>query len=154
MADSRQRTLVSVRAKTCSQSTRTTVFARAHQIELGTPWSFDVAEPSFTGAEQMLGLLASDVIGLFIKICQQRRLNVDRAEATVKAELANTLRYLGVIGAAGSPAYEDFQLRVYVESPASPEALRDAWNEAIERAPFLNVLKRAADVDVSMQLTD
>ncbi len=107
-----------------------------------------------TGAEQMLGLLASDVTSLFIKICQQRRLIVDRAEATVKAELANTLRYLGVIGAVGTAAYENFQLRVYVESPGSPEALREAWNEAIERAPFLNVLKRGAEVDVSMQLTD
>jgi hypothetical protein len=130
------------------------VFARAHQIELGKPWSFDVAEPAFTGAEQMLGLLASDVIGLFIKICRQRRLIVDRAEATVKAELANTLRYLGVIVAAGTPTYENFQLRVYIESPASPDALHDAWNEALERAPFLNVLKRSAGVDVSMQLTD
>ena len=37
-----------------SQSSRTTVFARARQIELGKPWSFDVAEPSFTGGEQML----------------------------------------------------------------------------------------------------
>jgi hypothetical protein len=102
----------------------------------------------------MLGFLASDVIGLFIRICQQRRLIVDRAEATIKTELANTLAYLGVVGATGTPAYENFRLRVFVESRASPEALRDAWQGAIERAPFLNVLKRGANVDVSMQLTD
>ncbi|MGB7346845.1 MAG: hypothetical protein WBD20_21665 [Pirellulaceae bacterium] len=130
------------------------MFARAHQIELGQPWSFDVAEPSFTGAEQILGLLASDVIGLFISICKQRRLIVDLAEATVKAELANTLRYLGVVGAEGTPAYENFQMRVYVDSPAEPAKLEDAWSEAVQRAPFLNVLKRGTEVDVSMQLTN
>jgi hypothetical protein len=150
----RQGTLFSVRAKTCGQSGRTSVFARAHKIEIGKPWSFDDAEPDLTGAEQLLGILASDVTGLFVSICQQRGLIVDGVEATVKAELANTLRYLGVIGAAGTPAYETFQLRVHVESPTAPEALGDAWNEAIERAPFLNVLKRGAEVDVSMQVTD
>ncbi len=154
VADLRQRTLVSVRAKTSCQSTRTTVFARAGHVELGKPWSFDLAEPLLTGAEQMLGLLAGDVLGLFIKICQQRRLIVDCAEATVKAELVNTLRYLGVIGATGTPAYENFQLRVYIESPDSAESLFEAWHEATECAPFLNVLKKGADVDVSLQLTD
>jgi hypothetical protein len=85
VADLRQRTLVSVRTQTCSQSSRTTAFARNFPIELGIPLRFDVAEPSLTSAEQMQGLLASDVI--------------DRIESLASAKLANGLRYLDMIGA-------------------------------------------------------
>ena len=60
MADSRQSALVSVRTKTCSQSTSGTAFAGAPQIPLGKAWSLDFAELSRLGADQMLGLQASD----------------------------------------------------------------------------------------------
>ena len=154
MADLRQRTLVSVRANLDPPGANTKVFARSHRFEIGKPFSFDIAEPSVTGSETLLGLLASDVLGLFASIANTRRLTIDRAEATVRAELAESLRYLGVIGSTGEPAYEHFQVRVYIDSPASSGSLNDAWNEAVARAPLLNTLRRATSVDVTMQLTD
>lgn len=153
MADSRQRTLVSVRA-TCNQATQTTVFARSARAEFGVPFSFDRAEPSLTGAESLLGLLAADVVGVFSKVAAQRRLKVDRIEVIVKAELDASLRYLGVIGAEGSPSYQNFRLRVFVDSPESHAQLDDAWQEATVRAPLLNTLKQAAQIEIEMVLAD
>jgi len=153
MADLRQRTLVSVRA-TCDLEAKTRVFARSASAEFGVPFSFDRAEPSLTGAESLLGLLASDVAGLFSMVAKTRRLVVDRLEITAKAELDGSLRYLGVIGADGTPCYRSFQLKVFIDSPESLRELEDAWQEAVQRAPLLNTLSQATQVDIEMVLAD
>ena len=95
MADSRPRTLVSVRANLNPLNANTNVFARSHRAEFGRPFSFDIAEPSVTGSDSISGLLAADVLGLSGSIASKHRLTVDGAEATAKAELPESLRYLG-----------------------------------------------------------
>ena len=153
MADLRQRTLVSVRA-ICNHPSSTKVFARSACAEFGVPFSFDRAEPNLTGAESLLGLLAADVAGLFSKVALQRRLGVDGIEITGRAELDNSLGYLGVLGAEGTPTYQSFQLKVFIESTEPIEELEAAWTEAIARAPLCNTLKRASQVDIEMVLAD
>lgn len=154
MADLRQRTLVSVRATTESSSTSTKVFARKHCAELGASFSFDNAEPSMTGAETLLGLLANDVLDQFATVSRKRRLVVDRLEATVSAELCDSLRLLGVIGASGTPRYDSFNIRVYIDSGDDSKELKNAWDEAILRAPLLNTLKQSSEVHIDMQVAD
>ena len=153
MADLRQRTLVSVRA-TCNLQSNTKVFARSAIAEFGVPFSFDRAEPTLTGAENLLGLLSADITGLFSKVAKHRRLSVDRIEVIARAELDGSLKYLGVIGAEGTPSYQSFRLKVFIDSPEPLQELEAAWQEAIERAPLINTLKRAAQVEVEMVLAD
>ena len=150
MADARQRTLVSVRATCSLQSSSTKVFARSASAEFGVPFSFDRDTPGLTGAERLLGLLSADLTGLFSKICRQQRLAVDRIEVTARAELHDSLRYLGVIGASGTPHYRNFQIKMFVDSPASPADLERVWQETTQRAPLLNTLKPATDIEIEM----
>ncbi|MBP7949650.1 MAG: hypothetical protein KA004_08340 [Verrucomicrobiales bacterium] len=152
MADSLQRALVSVRASG-KMGSPLAVFARTHKTCVGKGWSFDIQEPALTGAEQLLGILAADVLGLFLEIAARRRLQVDETEATLRAELVGALSHLGVVGAAGVPHYDCFVIKAFVGSPASRADLQAAWEEAQRRAPLLHTLRRAARVELSLQFT-
>jgi OsmC-like protein len=149
MSDALDRALVSVRVVSQTGSS-SSVFARAHRATIGKPWSFDSAEPELTGAELLLGALANDVLSLFFSLARSRRIAVDQAEATVQAELAGCLEYLGVIGATGLPHYQLFSVRAYIESPATSHELQEIWDLAVRRAPLLNTLRRSTDVDVNV----
>ena len=151
MSDTLQRALVSVRAS-ARQGERVTIYARSHKASLGKGWSFDVAEPELTGAELLLGALASDVIGLFLDLTARRRAVVDEIEATVKAELHDPLVYLGVVGAEGEPRYNSFSLCAWAGSSAGEPLLQQIWAEALRRAPLANTLRRAAAVDAVLKV--
>ncbi|HWB07231.1 MAG TPA: OsmC family protein [Verrucomicrobiales bacterium] len=152
MADWIQRAPVGVRV-TAKSGERVSVFARSHRAVLGKGWSFDIAEPEMTGAELLLGALASDVIGLFFELAKKRRAPVDEVEATVKGELADPLVHLGVIGAEGEPRYSSFTLRAYAGSSAPEELLQEIWREALRRAPLANTLRRAAALEAALQIS-
>jgi hypothetical protein len=151
MTDSLHGALVSVRAS-ARQGERLAVYARSHGAVLGKGWSFDVAEPELTGAEMLLGILAADVIGLFLEIAKRRRVVVDEVEATVKAKLADPLAHLGVVGAEGEPRYESFSLRAYAGSSATNATLQEIWSEALRRAPLANTLRRAAELEATLHV--
>lgn len=106
-----------------------------------------------TGAELLLGALASDVIGLFFDLAKRRRVAVDEVEATVKAELADPLVHLGVVGAEGEPRYENFSLRAWAGSAAPEAVLQEIWTDALRRAPLANTLRRAAGMEASLQVS-
>lgn len=106
-----------------------------------------------TGAELLLGALASDVIGLFFDLARRRRVVVDEVEATVKAELAGPLVLLGVIGAEGEPRYANFSLRAYAGSAAPGAVLQEIWTEALRRAPLANTLRRAAGMEATLKVS-
>lgn len=106
-----------------------------------------------TGAELLLGALASDVIGLFLDLAKRRRVAVDEVEATVKAELADPLVHLRVVGAEGEPRYENFSLRAYAGSAAPEAVLQEIWTDALRRAPLANTLRRAAGMEATLKIS-
>jgi hypothetical protein len=142
---------VGVRAS-ARQGERLAVYARSQGAVLGKGWSFDVAEPALTGAETLLGLLAADIIWLFLEIAKRRRVVVDEVEATVKAMLVDPLVHLGVVGAEGEPRYESFTLRAYAGSAAPEAVLQEIWAESLRRAPLANTLRRAATLDAILRV--
>jgi hypothetical protein len=160
MSDSPHWALVSVRttwnpkqtsaAGSASDGVCVTAFARSHQAGIGKGWSFDREEPTLTGAEQLLGILSSDVLGLFLELVKKARLAVDEAECRLQAVMHAPLAYLGVIGAEGVPRYDQFVLQAYVSSAAPADQLRTVWAETLRRAPLYNTLLRAADVRVQL----
>jgi len=152
MTDSLERALVSVRI-TAEAAGGVSLYARKEKALIGRGWSFDIAEPRLSGAEVFLGALASDVVGLFARIASERRLGIDEIEAKLSAELAAPLALLGVVGATGQPRYDAIRLRVYVGGQADPRLLRQAWNDALQRAPLFNTLRHATLVDAEMQVT-
>jgi hypothetical protein len=151
MTEPHERALVSVRASV-KPGGGTKIFARSLGATLGKSWSFDIAEPALTGAETLLGILASDVVGTFLNIASRRRVVVDEVEATVKAELSGTLALLGVIGAAGEPHYSSFSLRAFAGSSAKEATLQEIWAEALHRAPLANTLRRSASFEAVLQV--
>ena len=152
MSDSLQRALVSVRI-TAEPGGSISLYARKEKAVIGRGWSFDIAEPRLSGAEILLGALASDVVGLFARIAARQRLGIDEIEARLTAELADPLTLLGVVGADGDPHYREIHLRAYVGGTAHPVRLQDAWQDALRRAPLYNTLRRATRVEARLQIT-
>jgi OsmC-like protein len=152
MTDSLDRALVSVRI-TAESGGSVSLYARKEKAVIGRGWSFDIAEPRFSGAEVFLGALASDVVGLFARIAAGHRLGIDEIEAKLSAELAAPLALLGVVGSIGEPHYQAIHLRAYVGGSADPVRLEEAWQEALRRAPLYNTLRRATAVEARMQIT-
>ncbi len=129
------------------------VYARGQMTTLGKGWSFDIAEPAMTGAETLLGVLVSDVLGLFTRLARRARVSVDEVEATATVQLVDPLVHLGVIGSEGTPRYEAFILRAYLGTSASESTVRHLWEETLRRAPLYQTLHRAGLVKAHFQLT-
>jgi hypothetical protein len=152
MSDSLHRALVSVRT-TVKPGTETTIFARSASTSLGKSWSFDIAEPHLTGAETLAGLVANDVLSLFMTLAKKARVTIDEVEATTKLQLLEPLAHLGVIGSSGEPRYDCFQVRAFIGTSASQSTVQALWDETLRRAPLINTLRHSAQLDLSFQLT-
>lgn len=152
MTDPLNRALVSARA-TLSRDQGLKLYARALEAGLGVPLSFDRNEPRLTGVEYLLGAVASDVLGGFLRLAKRRRLPVDDLEAVLKADVGNTLAWLEVVGAAGSPRIEGIAISVYASSSEPEERVRQLWDEALARAPIVNTLRASLPVQINLQLT-
>ncbi|MEZ6096429.1 MAG: hypothetical protein R3C03_19740 [Pirellulaceae bacterium] len=151
MADSLSRALVSVRAKSKALPAPVQVFARSSQFTVEQPWSFDPQEPSTTGAERLLGILVGEIIHIFQKLAAEKRLDIDQIEGTASCVLNDTLRFLGVIGVEGEPAYENFSIKVFISSPEDANKLEAIWNEAVHRAPLVRTMRRSTTVDLQLE---
>jgi hypothetical protein len=136
-----------------SKDEQVKLYARGNMATLGKGWSFDIAEPAVTGAETMLGVLAADVLGLFVRLAKQQRIVVDEVEATLSVQLTDPLVHLGVIGAEGATSYEKFSLRAYLGTSAPEPQIRALWELALLRAPLYQTLHRTGLVTAEMQLS-
>ncbi|HUL77324.1 MAG TPA: OsmC family protein [Vicinamibacteria bacterium] len=127
-------------------------FVRGTAFELGVPLGFDREAPSISAMEYALGAVGGELVVGFQRAARRRRLEVDTVEATVEARLENALVHLLVVGETGEPAMQALSARLYVTSPAEPEALRAAWDEVLRTSPLLATLRRAAvDLDLTLK---
>lgn len=152
MTDSLNRALVSARA-TLSRDQGLKLYARSLEAGLGVPLSFDLKEPRLTGVEYLLGAVASDVLGGFLRLAKRRRLVVDDLEAVLKAEVEDTLAWLEVVGTAGTPRIGRLAVSIYASSSEAEEQVRQLWEEALSRAPIVNALRASLPLQIDFQLT-
>ena len=147
MNDSPNGAFVSARAVSSSPSA-VTFYARALEAEVGVPMSFDIVEPKLSGVEYLLGALASDLLGGFRRLVHRRRLVVDELEAVLKAEVIDTLAYLGVVGESGTPRISSISVKVYAGTGAPEREVRALWEESLTLAPIINTLRLAATLNI------
>ena len=143
---------VSVRAVS-SDPRGVSVYARALETEVGVPLSFDFQEAKLTGIEHLLGALASDLLGGFRRLAHRRRISIDELEAVLKAEVSDTLAYLGVVGEGGTPRITKILAKVYAGTGAPESDVRAVWNEALALAPIVNTLRAASELDMEFIVT-
>jgi hypothetical protein len=128
-----------------------TAYVRQHQFAVGEPIHFDAEYDQVAGLEYLLGALGADLVAGLRRAASRRRIAVDHVEAVVSGTLNNPLTYLGVIGEDGHPGLERVVARVYVGADQDDEALREAWREAVGRSPFVGVLRRAVELDLTVK---
>lgn len=119
------------------------VRARAHGFDISQPLDFGAKAEAPSAIEALLGALGADVVLRFSDLCERRRLPLDQIEAKVDGTLGNALFALGVVGEEGDPGLAKATLRLTIASPASSDALHDAWDEVLRRSPLVATLARA-----------
>jgi hypothetical protein len=150
MPDPPTTALVSARA-TVRDGENVTFYARTHQVEVGVPLSFDVKEPRLTAVEQFVAALSADVLGGFARLASRERLRVDEIEASVQAEIADPLAYLGVVGEPGHPRLARLSVRAFLGTSEPPERVQPVWEKALERAPLVNTVRPVVALDLQWQ---
>ncbi len=133
----------SVRARR-SENHETTVYSRNFSWKSGASLGFERVAALPTALEQLLGSLLADIVAGFEIQCSQRQFPIDELEATVNANLHNTLAALG--GESGDASINAIELVLFVTSPVASELLTEAWNEALQAAPVFQTLKKACEI--------
>lgn len=134
----------SVRARRSGKH-ETTIYSRNVSWKSGASLGFDRKTTLPTALEQMLGSLLADVIASFAMQCSQRQLLIDEQEATVNANLHNTLAAVGV--ESGDASIKAMALALFVTSPATSDQLTEAWKVALEASPVFQTLSKACELD-------
>jgi hypothetical protein len=128
-----------------------TVFARRHQFVVGAPASFDEEDPRVSAIEYALGALGADLVNGLVGLARERRIEIDHAEAVVEGTLGDPLAHLGVVGAGGSPALAEVNVRVYASADADEE-VRRAFQDVIARSPLGRTLAPVVRLNVSLTI--
>ncbi len=128
------------------------VSVRNEQFLVGRPLELDPASRRIAALELAVGALAGEVINGLREFAWRRRVDVEHVEALVTAELENGLAYLEVVGEEGSPRIARVHIKVFVASADEP-AIRQLWNDVLERLPLLGTLRSAIPMHLELIVT-
>jgi hypothetical protein len=128
------------------------VRTRAHSFVVGQALDFGATSPGTSALEVLLGALGADIVLRFSELSERRRLPIDQIEARVIGQLQNELFALGVVGEEGEPSLSEAIVTLSVASPATSEALQSVWMEVLKRSPLVATLRKAATLNLEMQL--
>ncbi|HEX8794001.1 MAG TPA: OsmC family protein [Polyangiaceae bacterium] len=130
-----------------------TAFVRKHRFVVGSPVTFDEQDPQLSALEYVLGAFGADLVTGLLAAARARHLELDHAEALVRADLDDELAAVGVVGATGSPALARVQVKVYASSGADEAALRELWNQTLERSPLVRTLQPVVRLELVLEMS-
>jgi len=128
------------------------VYVRKHHLAMGRSLEFDPEAPWLSPLEFVLGALGADLLAGFRRVAKERRLAIDRTEATVEGRLDNPLVHLGVVGESGHPGLVLANVKLFVSTLDPEAAVRAAWEEAIERSPLAHTLRPSVDLRLELDI--
>ena len=128
------------------------VFVRKLRYQIGAPVQFDEEDSRVSAVESLLGAVGADLVNGLRAAASRRGLPIDAVEAVVTGELDNPLVHLGVIGESGTPALARLAAKVYASSSAGEEALREVWQNTLDRSPLIATLRPTVRLDLELQI--
>jgi uncharacterized OsmC-like protein len=128
-------------------------YIRGRQFAIGAPLQFDAEYEHITALEYLLAALGGDLANGFRIRAHRKRLAIDDLEAVVSGRVNNPLTSVGVVGEEGHPGLEWARVRLYVSSDEDEQALREVWNETLQRSPVVRTLQPAVTLDLTLKLT-
>lgn len=129
------------------------VSVRRSQFSVGRPIELDAESTRVSAMEYALGAVGAEIVGGLQTFARRRRVEIDRVEAVVHADVDNVLTYLEVVGEAGQPKIARIHVKLYVASPAADEAVRALWDATLDRLPLVGTLRAAVRLDIELILT-
>ena len=129
-----------------------TIYARKSRLELGPALAFDPSDGRPSAFELLLGALGAELVGGLKRRCRRQRLEVDRIEAVIEGEVAETLAYLDVVGEEGTPKIASLALKVYLETFEEEAVIRALWQQCLARSPLYQTLIASVRCELVLQL--
>jgi uncharacterized OsmC-like protein len=129
-----------------------TAFVRKHRFVVGSPVTFDEQDPRVSALEYVLGAFGAELVTGLLEAARARHIEVDHAEALVRAELDDELAAVGVVGATGHPGLARLKVKVYASSVAEEETLRALWKQTLERSPLVRTLERVVRLELVLEV--
>jgi len=130
-----------------------TAFVRKHRFVVGSPVTFDEQAHHVSAVEYLLGAFGADLVTGLLAAARARHIEVDHAEALVRAELDDELAAVGVVGATGSPGLARLQVKVYASSVAQEETIMALWKGVLERSPLVRTLERVVRLELVLEMS-
>jgi hypothetical protein len=130
------------------------ITVRRNQLTVGRPLDFDVESRQMSTLECVLGAMGAELVTGLRLFAARRRIDIDAVESVVEGRIEHPLTYLEVVGEAGQPRLAAVDIKVYVASPHDHAALRQLWNDLIERLPLVVTFARALDLRIELAITD
>lgn len=134
----------SVRGRRSDQH-ETTIYSRNFSWKSGASLGFDRSATLPTALEQFIGALLADVTAGFATRCSQAKYEIDELEATVNADLHNTLAAVGI--ESGDASIKTITLVMFVTSPVPTGQLTDVWEATKQASPVFQTMAKSCEME-------
>lgn|GEM_PF-247937 len=127
-----------------------TVYCRNFSFRVGQAASFEDQDEHPSAVEYLLGALAGALTTAFATECSRSGLELDDAEISIRARLANPLAHLGLED--GDPSVAAIELKCFASSLDDEERVRAAWQRTVERSPLAATLAKATELTIKLAI--
>ena len=131
---------------------KATAYTRNHAFSIGQPASFKESDEHPSAVEYLLGALGGDLLSGFHTLAARHGVPIDGMEVSLSGRLNNPLVFLGVIGEAGHPGFEEITGTLYVSTDADEPTLQKIWQMTLARSPLVNTLNRCLTLSLNLKV--
>jgi hypothetical protein len=75
-----------------------------------------------------------------------------RLEIKLSGRLNNPLVFIGVVGEAGHPGFEEITGTLYVSTDAETALIQEIWQVTLARSPLVNTLRRCVVLSLDLNV--
>lgn len=124
-------------------------YVRNHEFAVGQPASFSAADTAPSAVDYLLGALGADLVESYAMHASRRGVTPDALEVALRGQLGNPLVVNGLED-TGRPGFVAISATLYVRADADDQTLMAIWQEVLRRAPLVDTLRSAVQLDLRM----
>ena len=130
---------------------RFNTFVRNNTFIVEEPASTTVTEQAPNSMEYVLGALGACLATGFVLNATQRGVAIHNLEIALDSSQDNVFTFFG-LSEDGHPGFSEIRAKLYVQSDADEDTLRDIWRQAVETSPVGNSLGRTVTITPEMSV--
>ena len=129
---------------------QSTVYCRNFSFNVGQAASFEEKDKNPSAIEYLAGALSASLSTAYSTECAKAGLKVDDVEITLRCKLDNVLAHLGL--EKGDAGISNIDIKCFVTSMEDESALKQVWQNTLDRAPLFVTLKKAVPIKLKFNV--